>query len=142
MRFARKARRQPIINIISLIDILVVLLIFYIATTVFKKSEPKINIVVPSSTRAGVTHEQTPSIIYVTADSKMFLEDQPIDPSQLAGLLKEKIAANPAFKVAMKADTKAPFGMITRVMDAAHAAGITDLPTFTTPAKAEGGSGP
>ena len=35
MQFVRKRRRQPFINIISLIDILVVLLIFYIATTVF-----------------------------------------------------------------------------------------------------------
>lgn len=142
MRFSRKVRRPPIINIISLIDILVVLLIFYIATTVFKKSEPKINIVVPSSTRAGVTHDATPSIIYVTADSKMFLDDAPIQPDQLAGLLKDKIAANPTYKVAMKADTKAPFGMITQVMDAAHTAGITDLPTFTSQAKTGENTGP
>jgi biopolymer transport protein ExbD len=130
MQFARKPRHRPIINIISLIDILVVLLIFYIATTVFKRSQPKINIVVPSSTRATATKETAPAIIYVTADSKMFLEDQPVDPDQLGALLKSKIAADPTYKVAMKADTKAPFGMITKVMDAAHAAGITDLPTF------------
>lgn len=135
MQFVRKPRSKPIINIISLIDILVVLLIFYIATTVFKKTEPKINIVVPASTQAGVTHDQTPSIIYVTADSKMYLEDAEIQPGELADKLKEKIAANPTYKVAMKADSKAPFNMIVKVMDAAHSAGISDLPTFTTPSK-------
>jgi len=47
---------------------------------------------------------------------------------QLGDLLKSKIAANPAFKVAMKADTSAPFGVITKVLDAAHIAGIADCP--------------
>ena len=142
MRFPRKVRRSPVINIINLIDVLVVLLIFYIATTVFKKSEPKIIIKVPDSTTAKSTQETPPSIIYVTADSKIFLDDAPIEPDQLGELLKSKIAADPAFKVAMKADTKAPFGMITKVMDAAHIAGIGDLPTFMETPKAPGDSGP
>ncbi|MCE0524147.1 MAG: biopolymer transporter ExbD [Methylacidiphilales bacterium] len=142
MQFPRKARRSPAINIINLIDILIVLLIFYIATTVFKKSEPKIVIKVPSSTTATATQETPPSIIYVTSDSKIFLDDAPVEPEQLGDLLKSKIAANPSFKVDMKADAAAPFGMITKVLDAAHIAGISDLPTFTEPPKASGDSGP
>jgi biopolymer transport protein ExbD len=142
MQFARKPRRSPVINIIPLIDTLVVLLIFYIATTVFKKSEPKITIKVPSSSQAKETKETPPTIIYVTADSKIFLGDDPVEPEKLGDLLKEKIKANPDFKVAMRADTKAPFGVITKVMDAAHIAGIGDLPTFMDVAKPAGDSGP
>ncbi len=121
------------INIIPLIDVLVVLLIFYIATTVFKKSEPKINIVVPPSTQGKATQEALPSTIYVTADSKIYFDDTEVDPDKLGDLLKDKMASNPDFKVAMKADTKAPFGMITKVMDAAHYANIPNLPTYTAP---------
>jgi biopolymer transport protein ExbD len=143
MQFIRKQRRSPALNIIPLIDVLVVLLIFYIATTVFKKSEPKIIIKVPDSTTATTTKETPPSIIYVTADSKIFLDDAPIEPAQLGETLKGKIAADPNFKVAMKADTNAPFGVITKVMDAAHVAGITDLQTFMqTDKNAAGNSGP
>jgi biopolymer transport protein ExbD len=140
MQFARKPRRQPVINIISLIDILVVLLIFYIATTVFKKSEPKITIKVPESSQAKAAQDNPPSIIYVTADSKIFFDDTPVEPEKLGELLKSKMTANPNFKVAMKADTKAPFGVITKVMDAAHIAGIGDLPTFMDTAKPTGDS--
>ena len=141
MQFVRKPRRPPVINIINLIDILVVLLIFYIATTVFKKSEPKIKIIVPSSTHATTTtSDLLPSIIYVTEDSKVFLDDAPVDADKLGDLLKSRLAANPNFKVNMKADTKAPFGVIVQVMDAAHAANISDLPTFTTPKPSEGGA--
>jgi biopolymer transport protein ExbD len=142
MQFPRKARRSPTLNIIPLIDVLVVLLIFYIATTVFKKSQPKIVIKVPDSTTAKTTETTPPSIIYVTADSKIFLDDVPVEPEQLGELLKEKIAANPSFKVAMKADTSAPFGAITKVMDAAHIAGIGDLPTFMETPKAPGDAAP
>jgi biopolymer transport protein ExbD len=142
MQFPRKPRRSPSLNIIPLIDVLVVLLIFYIATTVFKKSQPKINIVVPNSTTAKATQETPPSIIYVTSDSKIFLDDAPVDADQLGDLLKSKLASNPAFKVAMKADTNAPFGAITKVLDAAHVAGIADLPTFMDTSKTPGDSGP
>ena len=58
MQFPRKVRRSPVINIINLIDVLVVLLIFYIATTVFKKSEPKIIIKVPNSLTATTTQDR------------------------------------------------------------------------------------
>jgi len=142
MIFPRKPRRSPTLNIIPLIDVLVVLLIFYIATTVFKKSQPIIIIKVPNSTTAKTTQETPPSIIYVTSDSKIFLDDVPVEPAQLGDLLKSKIAANPAFKVAMKADTKAPFGVITKVMDAAHIAGIVNLDTFMDTSKSPGDSGP
>jgi biopolymer transport protein ExbD len=142
MQFARKPRRHPIINIIPLIDVLVVLLIFYIATTVFKKTEPKIMIKVPSSTQAKATEGTPPSIIFVTEDSKIFLDDAPVEPDQLGELLKSKMAADPNFKVAMKADTKAPFGMIAKVMDAAHQANLPDLPTFMNTAAPSGASGP
>jgi len=138
MQFARKPRRSPVLNIIPLIDVLVVLLIFYIATTVFKKSEPKLNIVVPPSTTAKPSQESPPSTIYVTADSKIYLDDVLVDPDQLGQILKDKIQANPSFKVAMRADTKAPFGIITKVMDAAHIANIADLPTYTEPTPAGG----
>jgi biopolymer transport protein ExbD len=140
MQFARKPRRRPFINIIPLIDVLVVLLIFYIATTVFKRSQPKISIVVPNSTRAAATREATPAIIYVTADSKMYLEDQPVDPDQLGDILKSKLAADPTYKVALKSDTKAPFGLIVKVLDAAHAAGIPNIDTFANPG--DGAPGP
>jgi biopolymer transport protein ExbD len=143
MQFPRKPRRAPTLNIIPLIDILVVLLIFYIATTVFKKSEPKINIVVPKSTTAKASQDnKVPSTIYVTKDSKLFFDDQPVDVDKLADLLKSKLAENPDFKVAMRADTDAPFSAIVHVMDAAKQANIPELPTYTLPSKTDDSAHP
>src|SRR5476649_1634690 len=142
MQFPRKARRSPIINIIPLIDVLVVLLIFYIATTVFKKSQPNININIPSSVQATTTQQAPPSVIYITEDGKFFLDDVAVEPEKLGELLKDKKAANPDFKAAVKADTKTPLGMFVKVYDAAHVAGITDLQMFMNPIKPTGDPGP
>jgi biopolymer transport protein ExbD len=139
MQFPRKRRRPPALNIIPLIDILVVLLIFYIATTVFKKPEPKIKIVVPDSTRAKATANTPPTILYVSEDSKLYLGADEVEPDKLGQILKDKLAANPDFKVAMKADKKAPFEIIVKVMDAAHFAGMGDLPTFMNTDKSGAG---
>jgi len=141
MQFSRKPRRSPTLNIIPLIDVLVVLLIFYIATTVFKKSQPNVKIAIPTSTQAKATAETPPSIIYITADGKFFFDDAPIEPEKLGELLKSKKTADPDFKAAVKADTNTPLGMFVKVYDAANFAGITDLQMFMNPAKGAGDSG-
>ena len=131
------------INIIPLIDVLVVLLIFYIATTVFKKAQPIIVIKVPDSSQATSSKEDSYSIIYVTKDSKVFYDDKPVEIGKLGALLKEKKEGKTTYNVAMKADTDAPFGLITKVLDAAHVAGIPNLPTFTDDtSKKAGATGP
>jgi biopolymer transport protein ExbD len=141
MQFTRKPRRSPALNIIPLIDVLVVLLIFYIATTVFKKAEHDIKLVVPSSNHVGNAPQAPPSTIYLTDDGKMHFDDQEIDPDKLGDLLKAKKAADPDFKVFLKSDGKATFNMIVKVYDAARDAGIDNIQAYATPASAAGGNG-
>ena len=132
MRFSQKRRTMPVINIISLIDILCILLIFFIVTTVFKRPEPMVPINVPKSSEAKAVgeNEVPPLILYVTKEGKMFLGDQPVEPSRLAGELRNRKASAPDFKIAMKADAAVPFRVIVGINDAASQAGIGHLPTF------------
>lgn len=136
MRFHTRQRRKPTINIISLIDILCILLIFFIVTTVFKKEEPVIKIDLPESTQAKPTNENIPTLITVTEDSKIYLGDKLVSPEALGKALKEALSAKPDLKLAMKASKKAPFETIIKVMDATRSAGIKQLPTFTEEATA------
>jgi biopolymer transport protein ExbD len=140
MQFARKPRRTPILNIIPLIDVLVVLLIFYIATTVFKKQQRKIDIVVPSSNHVTNAVDTQPSTIFVTKDGTVYLDDQLVDPDLLGDMLKTKKAADPKYQVFLKSDGKATFDMIVKVMDAARDAGIDNLQTYANQAPAAGGT--
>ncbi len=57
MRFYTRKRRAPSIIIVSLIDILAILLIFFIVTTTFRKNQPQLQINLPESKTA----EQAPA---------------------------------------------------------------------------------
>jgi biopolymer transport protein ExbD len=138
MQFPRKPRRAPALNIIPLIDVLVVLLIFYIATTVFKKVQHKLDIVIPQSKNVTNAPDTQPSTIYVTKDNTVYLDDQLVDPDLLGDMLKNKKAADPNYKVFLKSDGKVTFDMIVKIMDAARDAGIDNLQTYATPAPAPG----
>jgi biopolymer transport protein ExbD len=142
MQFARKKRKPPFINIISLIDILVVLLIFYIVTTVFKKPQPVAKIQLPDSRHTTTAQGPPPDTLYLTADKKLFLEDVPIDIDKLADILKAKKAANPDYQVALKADEGVPFGMFIKVTDAMTSSGMKDLTTYMNNPAPAGGTNP
>jgi biopolymer transport protein ExbD len=131
MRFFPRKRRTPVINIISLIDILVIVLIFFVVTTTFRREEPIVQIELPRSSQAKAAQFLAPSVIYVTADERFFLDQTPLPPEWLGRELKERKARNPACQFVLKASKRASFQSIMRVLDAAKFAGIANLPTFT-----------
>ena len=128
MAFYQKKRASPIIPIVSLIDILTVLLIFFIATMSFKAQTPKVNIVLPESGTAvnAVSEKAVPAILTVTPEGKLYLDAQPVEMEKLGEVVKETKKRR---DVAMRADKQVPFGIIIQVLDALKKSGIETLPT-------------
>ncbi len=135
MRFYTKSRTKPTISIVSLVDILCILLIFFVVTTVFKSDEPVIKIDLPESSQAKAQTDNGPIVIYVTDDEKIFLSNVPIAIDQLGDALTKLRKELPSSSFALKSSKRAPFGLIIRVMDAVKAAGIKQLPAFALEAK-------
>lgn len=136
MRFYSKARRPPIINIVSLIDILCILLIFFIVTTEFKKDQHQVEIKLPESTQATKEDKPTePVLILATKDKKIFIGDEEIPLEKLVSVLKSKQSgqSNPLFS--LKADTEIPLGFFVKVLDASKEAGIANLSLLTEESK-------
>ncbi len=131
MRFRTKARRSPIINIVSLIDILCIVLIFFVVTTVFRREEPQIKFALPESSQAKTVQQSTPEIISVTEDEKVFVGEKPIPAADLGDYLKARKSQDAGVKFALKASKRAPLEIIVKVMDAATVAGFTELPMYT-----------
>ena len=52
MQFYTRKRRNLFVNVVSLIDILAILLIFFIVTTTFRKKQPQVQINLPESKEA------------------------------------------------------------------------------------------
>ncbi len=130
MRFYIPKRRQPNIIIVSLIDILTILLIFFVVTTTFRLPQPQVTINLPESAATGAAPSpEQPLIVHVTADEQVFLGDAPVAISDLPARIRQ--AQDAGRQVAMKADRKAPFGTIITIMDGLRAAGVRALPAFT-----------
>ncbi len=135
MAFYVKKRRTPIIPIVALVDILTVLLIFFVLTTTFKKEDRNalLKITLPQASSLTPTLETTPRTpLNVTAESEIFLDESPVAIDALTDAVRAFLAARPSARLELKADEKAPLGTLVKVWDALAAAGLkvnTDVPT-------------
>jgi biopolymer transport protein ExbD len=135
MRFYSRKRRSPSIIIVSLIDILAILLIFFIVTTTFRKNQPQLQINLPESKTAELSpaEKQEPAVLRVKSAEQITLDEKPVTLEDLAGRLKNLRIQAPSRPIAMQADREAPFGVVVKVLDALRDAGIKNIPAFTQP---------
>ncbi|MGI9088996.1 MAG: ExbD/TolR family protein [Chthoniobacterales bacterium] len=131
MKIAVRKRRAPSIIIVSLVDILTILLIFFVVSTTFKKDQPEVQINLPESqTATKAPSEEDHAIVSVDANDEVSLDGRPLPVEELEVAVRELVAAKKS-ALALQADKKASFGTIIKVMDALKLAGVKNLPAFT-----------
>ena len=135
MQFAVRKRRAPSIIIVSLVDILTILLIFFVVSTTFKKDQPEVQINLPESkTATKAPAEVDHALVSVDEQDVVKLNGHAVPIDELQKAVSDLSSTQKA-SLAMQADRKASFGMIIKVMDALKLAGVRNLPAFTQPEK-------
>lgn len=131
MKFHTRRRASPVITIVSLIDILTILLIFFIVTTTFKSAQPQVQIVLPA-TRTGVAKPSAtkPALLAIAENGDVYLDDKRVNVDNELGPAVKRLQAE-GRSLAMKTDEKAPAGRMFEVLDALKLAGLTDVPALT-----------
>jgi biopolymer transport protein ExbD len=121
----RKARYQIQMPMTSLIDIVFLLLIYFLLTTNFMVDEG-IKIKLP---QANASAPQTEEVItvFVDAQGRAFIGDEELSLARLFDRLKEKIGARPDELVVVRADRTVVLNHAVKVMDIAKAAGAGRL---------------
>jgi biopolymer transport protein ExbD len=131
MKIAVRKRRAPSIIIVSLVDILTILLIFFVVSTTFKRDQPEVQINLPDSkTSTKSSSELDHAIVSVNENDEVRLDGEVIAPEGLETAVRNLPATRRA-SLALQADKKASFGTIIKVMDALKLAGVKNLPAFT-----------
>ncbi len=135
MQFYTRKRRNLFVNVVSLIDILAILLIFFIVTTTFRKKQPQVQINLPEPKEAETSPAPStePVVLRVKNSDQISLDDKPVALDQLAAAIQSAREAQPQRGIALQADREAPFGVVVKVLDALKQAGIQDVPAFTQP---------
>ncbi len=131
MKFAVRKRRAPSIIIVSLVDILTILLIFFVVSTTFKRDQPEVQINLPESkTATSAPAELEHAIVSVDQNDEIKLDNKTIGVDELENAVRG-LPETRRSSLALQADKKASFGMIVKVMDALKLAGVKNLPAFT-----------
>ena len=128
--------RTPSIRMINLVDILLNLLIFFIASTTFRlaqKEQTAVKVTLPEArTAEAIGKTEIPHLrVTVAPDNKIYLDQNPVTLEALEQALKAAPGKNIHAIVELNADKGASYGTIVGIVDAARVAGIRDITAFT-----------
>ena len=123
-RGKRAAAPMAEINIIPLVDVVLVLLIIFMATTAFVK-ESGLNMKLPAAKTTEVTPEDTRDInIALTRDHKIYLDGKLATEDDVQAVMVERAKKNSEARVIIKGDENIEYKRVVRVMDMAKQAGL------------------
>jgi len=117
------------VNIVSLIDVVLLLVIFFMITTSFV-AQPGINVKLPQASAKEVQKEKELTVI-ITRDKKVYLNDDLLSLSLLAERLGQALKQGSKAVLIVKADELVPHGLVVKVMDVAKKVGIETLAIAT-----------
>jgi biopolymer transport protein ExbD len=129
MRFQEEKRKRTIINITPLIDVVLLLLIFFMVSTHFIE-QPGIKLDLPGTTSTEAEPVKD-AVLAITADGSYYLDDQEIPISALRERLETHIQKSVDKKLTIKADQTVSHGDVVEVMDIAKAVGVEKLVVAT-----------
>jgi len=121
----RRALDQSEVNLTPMLDVVFIMLIFFIVTASFVK-EAGIEITRPPAATAE-RQERGNIIVAITADNQIWIDRRHVDEKSLRANIERLHAENPQGAVVIQADTKSENGMLVRVMDAARLAGVKNV---------------
>ena len=123
------------LNLVPLIDVLLVVLFFYMIISPMMSRGLDVNL--PKSEATTIKSEDR-IVITVTRGQEVFVEKERVDIAKLGGVLGAIRKGKPQINVYLRADRNAPYGAVVQVMDVVKRAGIDRL-GMVTEAVAPGG---
>ncbi|WP_290923181.1 biopolymer transporter ExbD [Halodesulfovibrio sp.] len=124
-RGQRRRKQQSELNMTPLIDMVFILLIFFIVTTSFVK-EAGVEINRPVANTA-VVNESTSLIIGITESNEIWIEGKIYDVRSVRGYMNRFLAETPEGAVVITADKECRSGLLIKVLDSCREAGATNL---------------
>ena len=113
------------VNLTPMLDVVFIMLIFFIVTASFVK-ESGIEISRPGASTA-VRKEKGNILIAISANDQIWMNRRQVDPRALRANIERAHAENPQGAVIIQADKEAKTGLLVKVMDAARAAGVKSV---------------
>ncbi len=118
----KRGRKDVEIAIVNLVDVIFVLLIFFIMTTTFSK-ETGLDITKPAASSATQLEKQN-ILIGIGKEGTIHLDERQVDLTLLQNILRREVAEDAERTVVIVADRNADLGAVVDVMDECNLAGV------------------
>jgi biopolymer transport protein ExbD len=122
---AYKEEEENEINITPMLDVVFIMLIFFIVTASFVK-EAGIDVNRPDA-QTAVAQEKANILIAITETGEIWIDRRRVDPRAVRANIERLHAENPQGTVVIQADKKAVTETLIQVMDSARQAGVYNV---------------
>lgn len=136
MQFTASRPRRVSLDMTPLIDVVLMLVIFFMLTTTFVLA-PGIKVDLPKGQAVQQTRE-TDNVVIIMKDGAVFYQDERVDLATLQAALQQAQQKQPGLRLVVKADKNALHGRVVEVMDMAKHMGIERLAIATAPKQGPG----
>ncbi len=124
----------PTIELTPIIDMVFLLLIFFLVATTFHQTEREMQIMLPAAQAAGpISTALREIVINVDENGGIIVSGQTMDAEGLRALVAKATANNPQQKVTIRGDRRVVYEAIALVLDICKGAGIEEPFLDTVP---------
>jgi biopolymer transport protein ExbD len=127
-------QEEPEINLTPLIDVVFLLLIFFMVSTTFEH-QSRIQIELPEATAQPNKAEDESLEILIDAQGRYFLGDQQVVNTELKtlkGAIRKAVGEREAMPVIIRADARTPHQAVVRALDATSQLGLVHISLATS----------
>ena len=119
------AQEETELDMTPMLDIVFIMLIFFIVTTSFVK-ESGVTVNTPQAQTAA--QQQSANIfIAIKASGEVWIDRRPVDPRSIRAIVARLHADNPEGSVIIQSDSDSPTGTLVEVMDQVRLAGVDGI---------------
>lgn len=134
MSFASETRERsrPVLPLAAMVDILFLLLIFFMTASAMRDQELRMDINLQESETSKVAGATAPGILITfDRDSRIYVGQREVSLDQLERMLREIVAATPNESVVVRGDIDGDWGVGIKIVDMVRAVGIQDVSAAT-----------
>ncbi|MBF0429952.1 MAG: biopolymer transporter ExbD [Fibrobacteria bacterium] len=125
LEITRKKRQGVNVDIAPLMDMVFILLIFFIVTSTFTR-ETGVEVEKPKAKTATELNKKS-VLIAITREGTIHVNERQVEYAALKDILKQMLLRNPSREVVIISDKNSLTGRLVNVMDACNLAGVKKI---------------
>ena len=124
----RQRPEDATINLTPMIDVVFLLVIFFMVGSEFSEAESRIKVNVPTvGQMQSITRAPDECVVAIAIDGTITLDDQPVTLPQLTAELRSQHANYPGLKVAVRGEATGSLQQTVEVLHAVRSSGVDQI---------------